>query len=381
LKFCACLQVAERSEYKKFFLPLYPARNINPFIREEVFMGLTYKDSGVDVDGGNNFVRRIAPIVRATFSKRVITDIGGFGALFSAAFPEYEEPVLVSGTDGVGTKLKIAQMTGRHDTIGIDAVAMCVNDIVVSGARPLFFLDYIACGRLVEDVMVDIVRGLAEGCRRSDCSLVGGETAEHPNVMEPDDYDIAGFSVGVVDRKKIINGARIAPGDVVVGLPSSGLHSNGFSLVRKLFFDIKKYGVDKKLEDLNNPLGEALLVPTVIYTRSILACLAAGIDIKGLVHVTGGGFYENIPRILPDSAAVEIQKSSFEIPPLFRIIQSEGSIDEREMFTTFNMGIGMMLFMSAQETDRALSRLSQEGEHPRIIGRVIPYINDRVIIG
>lgn len=344
-------------------------------------MGLTYKDSGVDVDGGNNFVRRIAPIVRATFSERVITDIGGFGALFSAAFPEYEEPVLVSGTDGVGTKLKIAQMLGRHDTIGIDAVAMCVNDIVVSGARPLFFLDYIACGRLVEDVMVDIVRGLAEGCRQSECSLVGGETAEHPNIMDPDDYDIAGFSVGVVDKKKIINGSRIAPGDAVIGLPSSGLHSNGFSLVRKLFFDIKKYGVDKKLGDLDRPLGEALLVPTVIYTRSILACLAAGIDIKGLVHITGGGFYENIPRILPDGAAVEIQRTSFTTPPIFSIIQKEGSIDEREMFTTFNMGIGMMLFVGAQEADRAVSRLSQEGEKPRIIGRVVPYKKEHVVIG
>lgn len=344
-------------------------------------MGLTYKDSGVDVDGGSNFVRRIAPIVRSTFSERVITDIGGFGALFSAAFPEYEEPVLVSGTDGVGTKLKIAQMTGRHDTIGIDAVAMCVNDIIVSGARPLFFLDYIACGRLVEDVMVDIVRGLAEGCRQSDCSLVGGETAEHPNVMDPDDYDIAGFSVGIVDRKKIINGTCIIPGDVIIGLPSSGLHSNGFSLVRKLFFDIKKYSVDKKLEDLDRTLGEALLVPTAIYTRSILACLATGIDIKGLVHVTGGGFYENIPRILPDTAAVEIEKSSFEIPPLFNIIQREGSIDEREMFTTFNMGIGMMLFISAQDADRTIARLTEEGERPRIIGTVIQYKKERVIIG
>jgi phosphoribosylformylglycinamidine cyclo-ligase len=343
-------------------------------------MGLTYKDSGVDVDGGNNFVRRIAPIVRATFSERVITDIGGFGALFSASFPEYEEPVLVSGTDGVGTKLKIAQMMGRHDTIGIDAVAMCVNDIVVSGARPLFFLDYIACGKLIEDVMVDIVRGIAEGCRQSECSLVGGETAEHPNVMEPDDYDIAGFAVGIVDRKKIINGSRIAPGDVIIGLPSSGLHSNGFSLVRKLLFDIKKYGVATRLNDLDTPLGEALLVPTVIYTRSVLALLAAGIDTRGLVHITGGGFYENIPRILPDTTSVEIEKSSFDIPPLFSFIQREGSIDEREMFTTFNMGIGMMLFVDAGSADRAVSLLTGLHTNPRIIGNVILNKGDRVII-
>jgi phosphoribosylformylglycinamidine cyclo-ligase len=343
-------------------------------------MGLTYKDSGVDVDGGNNFVRRIAPIVRATFSDRVITDIGGFGALFSAAFPEYKEPVLVSGTDGVGTKLKIAQMMKRHDTIGIDAVAMCVNDIVVSGARPLFFLDYIACGRLVEDVMVDIVRGLAEGCRQSECSLVGGETAEHPNVMEPDDYDIAGFAVGIVDRQKIINGSRIAPGDVVIGLPSSGLHSNGFSLVRKVFFDLKKYSVTTKLNDLGVPLGEALLVPTVIYTRSILSLLAAAIDLKGLVHITGGGFYENIPRILPDNASVDIEKSSYEIPPLFGVIQKEGAIDDREMFTTFNMGIGMMLFVDAGTADRTISVLAGLGSNPRIIGHVIPDKGDRVTI-
>jgi phosphoribosylformylglycinamidine cyclo-ligase len=343
-------------------------------------MGLTYKDSGVDVDGGNNFVRRIAPIVRATFSDRVITDIGGFGALFSAAFPEYKEPVLVSGTDGVGTKLKVAQMMGRHDTIGIDAVAMCVNDIVVSGARPLFFLDYIACGRLIEDVMVDIVRGLAEGCLQSECSLVGGETAEHPNVMEPDDYDIAGFAVGIVDRNKIINGSRIAPGDVIIGLPSSGLHSNGFSLVRKVFFDLKKYNVTTRLNDLDTPLGEALLVPTIIYAKNVLALLAAGIDLKGLVHVTGGGFYENIPRILPKNSSVEIEKSSFEIPALFNIIRKEGSIDEHEMFTTFNMGIGMMLFVNAQSADRTVSLL--EGLHatPRIIGRVIHTKGDRVII-
>ena len=201
-------------------------------------MGLTYKDSGVDVEGGNSFVKKIAPIVRSTFSSRVITDIGGFGALFSGSFPEYSEPVLVSGTDGVGTKLKIAQMMNRHDTIGIDAVAMCVNDIVVSGARPLFFLDYIACGTLNEKVMVDIVTGLAEGCRQADCSLVGGETAEHPSVMAPDDYDIAGFAVGVVDKKSIINGESIKPGDAVIGLPSSGIHSNGYSMVRKLFFDL-----------------------------------------------------------------------------------------------------------------------------------------------
>jgi phosphoribosylformylglycinamidine cyclo-ligase len=346
----------------------------------EVIMGLTYKDSGVDVEGGNNFVKRIAPIVRSTFSKRVITDIGGFGALFSGAFPELSDPVLVSGTDGVGTKLKIAQQMSKHDTIGIDAVAMCVNDIVVSGAKPLFFLDYIACGSLIEDVMVDIVKGLAEGCRQADCSLVGGETAEHPNVMAPDDYDIAGFSVGVVDRKNIINGQAIRPGDVIIGLPSSGIHSNGYSMVRKLFFDMKRYTVATRIYELGCDLGSALLKPTRIYTRSVIDCLSAGISLKGLVHITGGGFYENIPRILPDHVAVRINLSSFELPPIFKIIRSEGSVSDREMYTTFNMGIGMMIFVDKSQADRAVERLTQSGESPRIIGTTIDQSGDRVIL-
>lgn len=343
-------------------------------------MGLTYKDSGVDVEGGNNFVKRISPIVKSTFSARVITGIGGFGALFSGAFPEYRDPVLVSGTDGVGTKLIIAQMTGKHDTIGIDAVAMCVNDIVVSGAKPLFFLDYIACGSLMEDVLVDIVTGLAEGCRLSDCSLVGGETAEHPNVMAPDDYDIAGFAVGVVDRANIINGNDITPGDVIIGLPSSGIHSNGYSMVRKLFFDIKKFTVSSRLNDLDGTLGTVLLTPTRIYTRSIMDCLAGAIPLKGLVHITGGGFYENIPRILPDKTAVRINRSSFEIPPIFSIIQREGTVSDREMFTTFNMGIGMMIVVHPDHADKAMIRLKQSGETPRIIGTVIDRDTDRVCI-
>lgn len=343
-------------------------------------MGLTYKDSGVDVEGGNSFVRRIAPIVRSTFSDRVITDIGGFGALYSGAFPGYRDPVLVSGTDGVGTKLKIAQMMGKHDTIGIDAVAMCVNDIVVSGARPLFFLDYIACGSLMEDVLVDIVRGLAEGCRLSDCSLVGGETAEHPGVMPADDYDIAGFAVGVVDRPAIINGKGIRPGDAVIGLPSSGIHSNGYSMVRKLFFDIKKYSAATKLADLGATLGEALLEPTRIYTRSVMSCLAAGVAVKGIVHITGGGFYENIPRILPDGAGVRIERASFEPPAIFRIIQKEGSVADAEMFTTFNMGIGMMLFVGKDTADRAVEELKKSGEFPRVIGAVVERAGAPVVI-
>jgi phosphoribosylformylglycinamidine cyclo-ligase len=225
-------------------------------------MGLTYKDSGVDIEAGNSFVKKIAPIVKATFDNRVITDLGGFGALYNGSFPEMKEPVLVSGTDGVGTKLQIARMMDRHDTIGIDAVAMCVNDILTSGARPLFFLDYIACGRVVENRMVDIVKGLAHGCSQAGCALVGGETAEHPEVMPEDDYDIAGFSVGIVDRSKMIDGKNIQPGQIVIGIASSGIHSNGYSFVRKLFFKEKKYSVTMKIEELGTPAGENLLTPT-----------------------------------------------------------------------------------------------------------------------
>lgn len=343
-------------------------------------MGLTYKDSGVDVDGGNRFVRRIAPIVKKTFTDRVITGIGGFGALFSGSFPEMKDPVLVSGTDGVGTKLKIAQMMNKHDTIGIDAVAMCVNDIITSGARPLFFLDYLSCGKLDEDVLVDIVSGMAKGCSESGCSLVGGETAEHPAVMDPDDYDIAGFAVGVVDRSRIIDGSRIAPGDLIIGLPSSGIHSNGYSLVRKLLFDMKKMTVNSSVPGLKGTLGENLLTPTRLYPKAVMACLDRGHEIKGIVHITGGGFYENIPRILPDNCAVSIDRSTFPIPDIFTLIQREGNIDDREMFTTFNMGIGLMIFASPEASALLVKTLESTGEKPAIIGKVTANGKDKVYI-
>jgi phosphoribosylformylglycinamidine cyclo-ligase len=343
-------------------------------------MALTYKDSGVDVDGGNSFVKQIAPIVKSTFSSRVITGIGGFGSLFSGSFPEMKDPVLVSGTDGVGTKLKIAQMMNIHNTIGIDAVAMCVNDILTLGAKPLFFLDYIACGKLEEKVLVDVVRGMAEGCKMADCSLVGGETAEHPNVMLPDDYDIAGFSVGVVDRHKIINNVTIVKDDVLIGLPSSGPHSNGYSLIRKLFFDIKRYKPDTKLQELSATLGEVLLKPTRIYCKPVLSCIEKGINIKGIAHITGGGFYENIPRIFPKNIAVKIDKKSFNIPPIFDVIQKEGNIEEREMFTTFNMGIGLMLVADKNNADNLINSLCNLGEEPAIIGSIIEYKDKKVII-
>ncbi|MCX7678644.1 MAG: phosphoribosylformylglycinamidine cyclo-ligase [Spirochaetes bacterium] len=343
-------------------------------------MGLTYRDSGVDVSKGNEFVKKITPAVSATFSPRVLTGIGGFGALFLASFPEMEEPVLVAGTDGVGTKLKIAQMMGIHNTVGIDAVAMCVNDILTAGAQPLFFLDYLACGKLNEKVHVEVVRGIAEGCRIAGCSLIGGETAEHPGIMAEGDYDIAGFAVGIVDRKKIITGDNINPGDVIIGLSSSGIHSNGYSLVRKLFFEIKKYSVHQHIDELGCELGIELLKPTRIYCKSVLHCLENRIKLKGLVHITGGGFYENIPRILPTNCAALVEKSSFEIPAIFRIIQKEGNVDEREMYTTFNMGIGMMAFVEKTEASNALQTLRDAGEKAVIIGEVVEYCNEKVII-
>jgi len=343
-------------------------------------MGLTYKDSGVDVEGGNNFVKKIAPFVKKTFTERVITDIGGFGALYNGSFPQMKEPVLVSGTDGVGTKLKIAQKINKHDTIGIDAVAMCVNDIITSGAQPLFFLDYISCGKLKEDVHVDVVKGIAEGCLQSDCSLVGGETAEHPGVMDEDDYDIAGFAVGVVDREKIINGKSIKDGDLIIGLPSSGIHSNGYSMVRKLFFDMKNYDVTKDFDELDENLGLTLLTPTKLYVKAVTSCLNKGITIKGIVHITGGGFYENIPRILPDNTSAEISLETWEPKPIFSLIQKEGNVSQEEMFTTFNMGIGMILIISEDDSDSVLSTLAEAGEEASIIGSIVKNDGERVIL-
>jgi len=343
-------------------------------------MGLTYKESGVDVEGGNNFVRRIAPLVKKTFSDRVITGIGGFGALFSGGFSEMKDPVLVSGTDGVGTKLRIAQGMNKHDTIGIDAVAMCVNDIIVSGARPLFFLDYISCGKLKEDVMVDVVKGIALGCEESACSLIGGETAEHPNVMGDDEYDIAGFAVGVVDRENIIDGSSIAPGDKIIGLPSTGVHSNGFSMVRKLFFDMKGHALGDMIEGLDKPLGEVLLAPTRLYVKSLMSAIDAGVAIKGVVHVTGGGFYENIPRILPEGTGVSIDRNSFNILPIFKVIQKMGEVEEKEMFTTFNMGIGMMLFAAPEEEEKLHQVLRTAGEESVTIGEVTSDEGERVVL-
>ncbi len=343
-------------------------------------MTITYKDAGVDVEGGNRFVKKIAPFVRSTFTKSVLADIGGFGALYDAGFKDMDEPVLVSGTDGVGTKLRIAQMMNRHDTIGIDAVAMCVNDIITSGAKPLFFLDYISCGKLRENVMVDIVKGIAQGCIESGCSLIGGETAEHPGIMKDDDYDIAGFSVGVVDKKKIINGQNICPGDVIIGIRSSGIHSNGYSLVRRLLLEMKGYSLEQHMESLGSTLGDVLLTPTKLYAMPLLGCIAAGASVKGVVHITGGGFYENIPRILPENTGVRIEKNSYPMLPVFDMISMEGDIQEREMYTTFNMGIGLMIFADKVNSDKILHNLKQQNSEAYVIGEVVSSGDARVVL-
>ncbi|MDY6934670.1 MAG: phosphoribosylformylglycinamidine cyclo-ligase [Spirochaetota bacterium] len=343
-------------------------------------MGLTYKDSGVDINRGKSFVDKIKPLLRSTFSNRVITDIGGFSSLFSASFDQMKEPVLVSGTDGVGTKLKIAQMMNIHNTIGIDAVAMCVNDIITSGARPLFFLDYISCGRLNESLLVEVVNGIAEGCKIADCSLIGGETAEHPDVMDPNEYDIAGFSVGVVDRVNIINGAEIKKGDIIVGLKSSGIHSNGYSLLRKLFFEIKQFDVDTFFPDLSGTLGEALLIPTRIYSKGILNCIDHKVRLKGIIHITGGGFYENIPRILPEGLSAKIDRSYLEIPAIFNLVQREGEIEDREMYSTFNMGIGMMLVVDRDDEGKTIELLQESEESAIVIGEIVKDKDEQVII-
>ena len=309
-----------------------------------------YAAAGVDIEAGYAGVKLMKEDVRRTFIPGVLSDIGGFGGLFQPDTTGMEEPVLVSGTDGVGTKQRIAQLMGRHDTVGIDCVAMCVNDIVCCGARPLFFLDYIAIGKNKPEKVAALVAGVAEGCVQAGCALIGGETAEHPGTMQPEDYDLAGFSVGLVDRKKIMNPNSVRPGDLIFGIPSSGIHSNGFSLVRKVF-DVEHADLGRDMPELGNSLGEALLKPTRIYVRPVLEALKTG-GIHGISHITGGGFYENIPRCLPEGVTARIEKASIPILPIFRLIQKMGDISERDMFNTFNMGIGMSLVVAPDAADR-----------------------------
>ncbi|MBT2760131.1 phosphoribosylformylglycinamidine cyclo-ligase [Paenibacillus sp. ISL-20] len=332
-------------------------------------MSDTYKQAGVDIAAGNEAVERMKKHVKTTFRPEVMTDLGGFGALFKLNKDQYEEPVLVSGTDGVGTKLKLAFAMDQHDTIGIDAVAMCVNDIVVQGAEPLFFLDYLACDKVIPAKIESIVKGIADGCNQAGCSLIGGETAEMPGMYSEGEYDIAGFTVGIVDKSKMINGSNIAAGDTVIGLASSGVHSNGFSLVRKLLLEDAGYSLQQELPELGGRLGDVLLAPTKIYVKPLLGLLKE-IEVKGMAHITGGGFIENIPRMLPDGVNVDIEYGSWPILPIFKLMQEKGNISNKDMFTTFNMGIGMVLVVKEQDADGALQYLRSAGEEAYVIGRV-----------
>lgn len=330
---------------------------------------LSYRDAGVDIDAGNEAVELMKNHVRSTYRSEVLGDIGGFGGLFALNASKYREPVLVSGTDGVGTKLRVAMMAGRHDTIGQDAVAMSVNDILVQGAEPLFFLDYVAVGKLDPQQVAAIVSGVAKACRESGCALIGGETAEMAGFYHPGEYDIAGFAVGVADRSRLITGASIEPGDVILGLPSSGLHSNGYSLARKICFDIKKFAIDEYIPELSRTIGDELLEPTRLYPKVCLP-LIEKYAIKGMVHITGGGFYDNIPRILPESCSVKIDTSKWPQPPIFALLQQWGNVAWTEMYRTFNMGIGMILIVSPEESASIQRDLATKGEKCYQIGTV-----------
>ena len=321
----------------------------------------SYAAAGVDVTAGYEAVNRIKPLVESTYIPGVMGSLGGFGGLFAPNVAGMKKPVLVSGTDGVGTKLKIAFLMDKHDTVGIDCVAMCVNDIVCCGAKPQFFLDYVAVGKNVPERVAQIVGGVAEGCVQSGCALVGGETAEMPGFYPEDEYDLAGFSVGVVDKSKILDKETMQEGDVLIALPSSGVHSNGFSLVRKVF-QVEKGGLDRRYADLGQTLGETLLTPTRIYVKPVLALLKAGVRIRSISHITGGGFYENIPRSLAEGMTARIERSAVRVLPIFEIIAREGGIPERDMFNTFNMGVGMCLTVAAEDVDLALDSLADAGE-------------------
>ena len=331
---------------------------------------LTYKDAGVDTKEGERAVLLMKAHVKKTFNKNVLTGLGSFGSLFNLDLEGITEPVLVSGTDGVGTKLKIAFLTDIHDTVGQDCVAMCVNDILCQGAKPLFFLDYIATGKVKAEKVADIVKGIADGCVLAECALVGGETAEMPGFYQDGEYDMAGFAVGIVDKKKIIDGSKIAKGDVIIGIPSSGIHSNGYSLVRKLFFDTLNMKVSDKVEQLGMTLGEALITPTKIYTKVCQSVLGK-IKVNGIVHITGGGFYENIPRIIPEGLGVEIKMESWEAPPIFEYIKNAGNIETSEMFATFNMGIGMMMIVNPADVEEVKNQINKAGENAYEIGEIV----------
>ncbi len=329
----------------------------------------TYKKAGVDIDEGDRLVRLISPIVKKTFRPEVLTDIGSFGALFKLDTARYKEPVLVSGTDGVGTKLKIAFLTDKHDTVGIDLVAMCVNDILTLGAEPLFFLDYFATGKLDADKAKDVVKGIADGCKEAGCALIGGETAEMPDFYQGGEYDLAGFAVGVVEKEGIINGGRIEAGDAIIGVASSGLHSNGYSLARKVFFEAAGFTVDKYINELNATLGEVLLAPTRIYVNAFKA-IKDDVDIKGMAHITGGGVTGNVPRIIGEGLTAVIRENSWPVPPVFEMLRKLGNIPESEMKKTFNLGVGYVIVVPEKASELSISRLKQYGYDAYHIGNV-----------
>jgi phosphoribosylformylglycinamidine cyclo-ligase len=330
---------------------------------------VTYKDAGVDIAAGNSFVSMIKPLVKSTFRPEVMAEIGGFGGLFSLNASKYKNPVLVSGTDGVGTKLKIAFMADRHDTVGIDLVAMCVNDIIVQGAEPLFFLDYLATGKLLPEKAALIVKGIAEGCRQAGCALIGGETAEMPGFYADEEYDVAGFTVGVVDRENIIDGSTIAVGNRLIGIASSGLHSNGYSLARKLIFECLGLSIDSPFPGTGRTVADELLTPTRIYVRSVLNLLK-DFKINGIAHITGGGLLENVPRILPHGCQATINLNGWERPALFDVLRDAGNVARDEMYRTFNMGIGMVLVVSENEAEDIIDRLHGMDEQAWSIGRI-----------
>jgi len=330
---------------------------------------VTYKDAGVDIDSGNSFVKMIKPMVKSTYRPEVIADLGGFGGLFSLNSSKYRQPVLVSGTDGVGTKLKLAFMADKHDTVGIDLVAMCVNDIIVQGAEPLFFLDYLATGRLVPEKASEVVKGIAQGCSMAGCALIGGETAEMPGFYSEGEYDLAGFAVGVVERDNIIDGSSITVGNKLIGITSNGLHSNGYSLARKVLFDIMGLEINSPLPGFQTTVAEELLTPTRIYVKTVLNLLR-DFGINGIAHITGGGLLENVPRILPNGCKAIIAKDSWVVPPIFPLLQQGGGIEDMEMFRTFNCGIGMVLVVPDNESEEILIRLSGLNEQAFVIGEV-----------
>ena len=334
-------------------------------------MALDYKKAGVDIEAGYKSVELMKEYVKGTMRPEVLGGLGGFSGAFSLSkIKEMEDPVLLSGTDGVGTKIKLAFLLDKHDTIGIDAVAMCVNDVACAGGEPLFFLDYIACGKNIPEKIAAIVKGVAEGCKQSDAALIGGETAEHPDLMPEDEYDVAGFAVGVVDRKDMIDGSTIKDGDVLIGVASTGVHSNGFSLVRKVF-EMTKESLDTYYDELGATLGETLLTPTRIYVKMMKSIKNAGVRVNGCSHITGGGLYENIPRMLPDGIKAVVEKNSYDIPPIFTLMQKKGQIEEHMMYNTYNMGLGMVLAVDPADVDKTLEAIKASGDKAWVVGKCV----------